>query len=106
MRERDNEDFWGMERTGRPDRTGKPGGRMGRRGFPRGKKKPAKYQIPKDTKIEYKNLALLQKFVTDRGKIVSRRVTGVSGKEQRHMTAAIKRAQYLGLLSVGASKRK
>lgn len=89
-RDRDNDDFPMMDKKG---------------GIVRGRRRPAKYQIPKDAKIEYKNLALVQKFVTDRGKIVSRRVTGISGKEQRAMVIAIKRAQFLGLVSVGAAKR-
>ena len=66
----------------------------------------AKYQLPKDVKIEYKNLPLLQRYLTDRGKIVARRITGITGKEQREMTMAINRARYLGLLPVGSSKRR
>ena len=65
-----------------------------------------KYQLPKDIKIEYKNLPLLQRYLTDRGKIVARRITGITGKEQREMTMAIKRARFLGLLPVGSSKRR
>ena len=66
----------------------------------------ARFQLPKGVKIDYKNIAFLQKFVTERGKIVSRRLSGVSAKEQRVLAAAIKRARYLGLLSVGSAKRK
>ena len=63
-------------------------------------------QIPKGTKIDYKNIALLQKYLTERGKILSRRFTSISAKEQRDLAEAIKRARFLGLLSVGSSKRK
>ena len=50
-------------------------------------------------KIEYKNLALLQKFLTERGKILSHRVTGVTSAQQRRLTGAIKQARFLGLLA-------
>jgi len=72
----------------------------------RTKKRSARYIIPKDTKIDYKNLTLLQKFVTDRGKLVSRRISGISGQQQRDLCASVKRARYLGLLPVGGAKKK
>ncbi len=65
-----------------------------------------KYLIPKDAKIDYKNLPLIQKFITDRGKVVPRRVTGVSSKEQRELARALKRAQFLALVPVGSTKRR
>lgn len=71
----------------------------------RPRKKLIKFTLPKDTKIEYKNLSLLQRYITERGKIVSRRLSGISAKEQRAMSLAIKRARFLGLLSVGSSKK-
>jgi small subunit ribosomal protein S18 len=56
-------------------------------------------------KIDYKNIALLQRFVTERGKIRSRRVTGLSRRDQSKMARAVKRARELGLLPyVDASK--
>ena len=61
--------------------------------------------MPADAKIDYKNLNLVQKYVTDRGKIVSRRMSGVSAKQQRELVLAINRARFLGLLS-GGVKRK
>ncbi|MCK5580929.1 MAG: 30S ribosomal protein S18 [Candidatus Omnitrophica bacterium] len=79
---------------------------MGSRGTRARKKRVTRYLIPKDAEVEYKNLTLLQKYVTDRGKIVSRRVSGVNAKEQRDLTRAIKRARYLGLLPVGGVKKK
>ena len=66
---------------------------------------PIKYQEDKDGKIEYKNLMLLQRFLNDRGKIVSRRVSGVSAKEQRKITEAIKLARFLALLPTGGVKK-
>ena len=77
-----------------------------RRGGLRPRKRFAKFVIPAETKIDYKNLAILQKFVTERGKIISRRISGVTAKQQRDLTRAIKRAQHLGLLPVGGSKRR
>jgi small subunit ribosomal protein S18 len=48
--------------------------------------------------IDYKNFSLLQRFVSDRGKIVPRRRTGVCARHQRGLAQAIKRARYLALL--------
>lgn len=65
----------------------------------------AKYQLPKDADISYKNTALLQKYVNDRGKIVPRRISGVTAKEQRQLSIAIKRARFLALLISGAARK-
>lgn len=78
----------------------------GRDGADRRMSRGARFQIPSIEAIEYKNIPLLQKFVTERGKMVSRRFSGISAKEQRAVSVAIKRARYLGLLSVGSAKRK
>jgi small subunit ribosomal protein S18 len=48
--------------------------------------------------IDYKNAQMLQRFVSDRGKIVPRRRTGVCAKHQRQLAQAIKRARFLALL--------
>lgn len=64
-----------------------------------------RYQIPAEGEIDYKNFMLLQKFLNDRGKIVSRRVSGVSSRAQRQLTTSIKRARFLGLLTSGSAKR-
>ena len=50
------------------------------------------------TPIDYKNVSLLQRFVSDRGKIVPRRRTGVCAKHQRSLAQAIKRSRYLAML--------
>jgi len=70
------------------------------------RKRSAKYAIPKDALIEYKDLAMVKRFLTDRGKLVSRRISGVTGKQQRDLTVAVKRARYLGLLPSGGVNRK
>ena len=48
--------------------------------------------------IDFKDVRLLQGFVSERGKIVPSRITAVSGKKQRELATAIKRARHLGLL--------
>ncbi|ELR96501.1 30S ribosomal protein S18 [Gloeocapsa sp. PCC 73106] len=48
--------------------------------------------------IDYKDLELLRKFITERGKILPRRITGLTAKQQRDLTVAIKRARMLALL--------
>ena len=48
--------------------------------------------------VDYKDIETLKRFVTDRGKILPRRVTGVSSRFQRALTTAIKQARYIGLL--------
>ena len=49
-------------------------------------------------KIDYKDVRLLQGFVSERGKIVPSRITAVSAKKQRELAQAIKRARFLALL--------
>ena len=48
--------------------------------------------------IDYKDVKLLQRFVSERGKIVPSRITAVSAKKQRELARAIKRARFLALL--------
>lgn len=50
------------------------------------------------TEIDYKDAELLRKFMTERGKILSRRYTGVSSKQQRRVKRAIRQARGMGLL--------
>lgn len=52
-----------------------------------------------DSEIDYKNIDLLSKYLTERGKIMASRLTGVPLKKQRKLTKAIKRARNLALLS-------
>jgi small subunit ribosomal protein S18 len=49
-------------------------------------------------RIDYKDVRLLQGFVSERGKIVPSRITAVSSKKQRELARAIKRARHIGLL--------
>ncbi len=48
--------------------------------------------------IDYKDIDLLRKFITERGKILPRRITGLTAKQQRDLTLAIKRARLVALL--------
>ena len=49
-------------------------------------------------KIDYKDVKLLERYISERGKIVPSRITAVSAKKQRELARAIKRSRYLGLL--------
>ena len=62
------------------------------------KKKPNPLKAAKITEIDYKDVALLRKFISDRGKIRSRRITGVTVQEQRKIARAIKNAREMALL--------
>jgi small subunit ribosomal protein S18 len=48
--------------------------------------------------IDYKDIDLLRRFVTERGKILPRRITGLTAKQQRQVTVSIKRARIVALL--------
>lgn len=56
-----------------------------------------------DQKIDYKDIDLLKLFITEQGKILPRRATGVTIQQQRRLTKAIKRARILSLLPFIAS---
>ncbi len=70
---------------------------------PRKKTNPLKAAKVKE--IDYKDTALLNKFLSDRGKIRSRRVTGVTTQEQRKIAKAIKIAREMALLPYAGSGR-
>ncbi|HKX06575.1 MAG TPA: 30S ribosomal protein S18 [Stellaceae bacterium] len=87
-------------RGGDRDRDRDGGGRGGapaRRPFFR-RRKSCPFSGPHAPKIDYKDVKLLQRFVSERGKIVPSRITAVSAKKQRELSQAIKRARFLGLL--------
>ncbi|HAL31729.1 MAG TPA: 30S ribosomal protein S18 [Lachnospiraceae bacterium] len=68
-----------------------------RRGGMRRRKKVCIF-CGKDGEIDYKDVVRLKKFISERGKILPRRVTGTCAKHQRALTVAIKRARHLALL--------
>ena len=68
-----------------------------RRPFHR-RRKTCPFSSDHSPKIDYKDVKLLQRFVSERGKIVPSRITAVSAKRQRELAKAIKRARFIGLL--------
>ena len=62
------------------------------------RKKSCPFSGPDALKIDYKDVRLLQRFVSERGKIVPSRITTVSAKKQRELAQAIKRARNIALL--------
>lgn len=70
---------------------------MARRGRPK-RRKVCFFTVNKITKIDYKDTDLLKRFISERGKILPRRVTGTSAKYQRRLTIAIKRSRQIALL--------
>ena len=88
------------------DRGGREGGREGggrgegdgaRRPFFR-RKKTDPFSGANAPKIDYKDVKLLQRYISERGKIVPSRITAVSSKKQRLLATAIKRARFMALL--------
>ena len=68
-----------------------------RRPFVR-RRKSCPFSGPNAPKIDHKDIKLLQRFVSERGKIVPSRITAVSAKKQRELARAITRARFLALL--------
>jgi small subunit ribosomal protein S18 len=85
----------------RPPRPAGAGGGAGGRKFFR-RKKVCKFTVEKIDTISYRDVRLLQQFVSDRGKIIPRRLTGTSAPFQRKLTRAIKQARAIALLPFAA----
>ncbi len=79
-----------MERNDREFKGGRP--------VRRTRKKVCSFCMEKAETIDYKDTAKLRKYISERGKIVPRRVTGTCAKHQRDLTTAIKRARHVALL--------
>ncbi len=75
----------------RPERDNRRNGRKGR-------KKVCSFCVDKVEFIDYKDISRLRRFVSERAKILPRRVTGTCARHQRDLTVAIKRARYLALM--------
>ena len=77
-------------------------GSAGASSFPRRpffrRQKSCPFSGPNAPKIDYKDVKLLQRFISERGKIVPSRITAVSAKKQRRLSRAIKRARFLALV--------
>ncbi len=98
MNERENN---GRENTkgNAPVRNGNNNNSGGmRRGTSRRRPKFCYYCVEKQEHVDYKDVEKLRKYISERGKIIPRRVTGNCAKHQRLLTEAIKRARYMALL--------
>jgi len=62
------------------------------------RKRICRFCVKKIEYIDYKDTSLLKSYITDRGKILSNKITGNCAKHQRTLSRAIKRARYIGLL--------
>ncbi|HYO55175.1 30S ribosomal protein S18 [Archangium sp.] len=74
--------------------------RGGGRGF--GRKKVCRFCAEKNAKVDFKDQSTLKYFVTERGKIIPRRISGNCAKHQREIATAIKRARGLAMLPYNA----
>lgn len=66
------------------------------------KKKVCQFCVDKIQEIDYKDVAKLRRYVSERAKILPRRITGTCAKHQRQLTVAIKRARHIALLPFSA----
>ncbi|MFT8315447.1 MAG: 30S ribosomal protein S18 [Clostridium sp.] len=84
----------GNSRDGRDGRDSRKGGPRGRRM----KRKVCSFCMDKADHIDYKDINKLRKYITERGKILPRRISGNCAKHQRMLTEAIKRSRNIALL--------
>ena len=70
-----------------------------------GRRKPCPFCRDKVEFVDYKDISLLRKFISDRGKIRARRVTGVTSQQQRQIARAVKNAREMALLPYTATAR-
>ncbi|HFD2040424.1 TPA: 30S ribosomal protein S18 [Clostridium perfringens] len=66
--------------------------------FRRARKKVCIFCVDKAESIDYKDVSKLKKYITERGKILPRRISGTCAKHQRQLTDAIKRSRNIALL--------
>ena len=85
----------------RAERKPRPEGEERRR-RPQPRRKVCQFCLDKVAEIDCKDVAKLRRFVTEKGKIISRRQLGTCAKHQRALTTAIKRARYMALLPYSA----
>ncbi len=86
-------DYKGGSRDSYDKGEGKGGMRMRR-----AKKKVCSFCVDKVTDIDYKEVVKIRKYISERGKILPRRISGNCAKHQRQLTIAIKRARVVALL--------
>ncbi len=88
-----------MPRDAKKDRDGKRGGRADKKAWARKPRtKVCQFCREKAEWVDYKDTQLLRKFLSDRGKIRARRVTGACSQHQRDIATAIKNAREMALL--------
>ena len=88
-----------MDKEIREVKETREGGKEGQKPFrPRKKKKVCFFCAEKIEKIDYKNTASFKKNLSERSKILPRRITGTCAKHQRQLTIAVKRARELALI--------
>lgn len=101
----------GERPAGRPEYRGggrpgadsrRPGGDASRRPF--GRKKVCAYCKNKELFIDYKDARVLRQFISERGKITPRRISGACARHQREIAIALKRARNLALLPFASSR--
>ena len=85
------------ERSGGREGYDKGEGKSGMR-MRRARRKVCAFCVDKVTDIDYKEVVKLRKYVSERGKILPRRISGNCAKHQRQLTIAIKRARHIALL--------
>jgi small subunit ribosomal protein S18 len=68
------------------------------------RRKICRFCANKDVKMNYKDIRLLTQFVTERGKITPRRITGTCARHQRLLSLAIRRARVIALLPYSTAK--
>jgi len=88
--------------------SGRPAPRPGERREKAGRKphrKVCNFCVEKVQHIDYKEVARLRRFVSERGKILPRRVTGTCARHQRPLTIALKRARHIALLPFTSDQR-
>lgn len=93
----------GGRRDDRDRGRGRPGGERGGRRFFR-RRRVCKFCVEKHDHIDYKDVKLIGQFVSDRGKIMPRRISGVCAPHQRQLKVAIKRARNIALLPFAAAQ--
>ena len=69
-----------------------------RRNAKKGRRKVCNFCVEKVEYIDYKDVPRLRRYISDRAKILPRRVTGTCAKHQRELTTAIKRARHIAIL--------
>jgi small subunit ribosomal protein S18 len=87
-----------MEREDRGDRNGRGGEGRDEKKRPVGRRKLCKFCGDETIKIDYKDAGLLKYFITDRGKLVPRRISGNCAKHQREISRSVNRARMIAMM--------